>query len=382
MKHRLWLILALAIATIMIITACSPDNTGDNTTELTGDLTSDTGATPTPNPDSTMDDAKWLCTPEPLDCLNNTSTPVERYGQLRIEGSQLMDSKGNPVVLHGVSSHGLHWFGEFVNKDTIQWFRDDWNINIFRASMYTGENGYLTDPSVKEKLIEAVDACLELGLYVIIDWHILQDNNPMDNVDAAVDFFTEMATKYGQHPNVIYEIMNEPNGRNVNWPDHCKPYAERLISTIRAIDPDNIIIVGNPQWSSFPEEVLNSPLGEDYSHNICYTYHLYTNEGLGKTELLERAMDQGLCIFVSEWGAMDSDGNGELGKSNGNKFIRWMKEHKISWVAWSLSDKRETCAFLKNNGNVDRPSLTGGWTSDQLSPWGAWLRGKIRNANE
>ena len=382
MRHKLWIILALAIATVMIITACGPDKTTDNTTDLTTDLTTDPNATPTPVPHPMVAEGKWLCTPEPLECLNNTSTPVERYGQLQIIGSQLCDSKGNPIALHGVSSHGLHWYGEFVNKDTIQWFRDDWNINIFRASMYTGEKGYLTDPSVKEKLIEAVDACLELGLYVIIDWHILEDNNPMANVDAAVDFFTEMATKYGQHPNVFYEIMNQPNGNEITWLGHCKPYAERLISTIRAIDPDNIILVGNPRWSSFPREVLESPLGPEYNSNIAYTYHLYTNEGLRKTETLEEAMEQGLCIFVSEWGAMDSDGDGELGKQNGNQFIRWMKEHNVSWVAWSLSDKRETCAFLNNNGYVDRPSLTGGWTADQLSPWGTWLRTKIRTGNE
>ena len=377
MKHNLWIFAVLAVALIFVFTAC---NGGDSTQG--GDV-----GTPTPEPTPVGYDAyvaagTWLCTPEPMDCLNNTSTPVERYGQLQVIGSQLCDQSGEPVALHGVSSHGLHWYGEFVNKDTIEWFMRDWNINIFRASMYTGEKGYLTDPSVKEKLMEAVDACLELGLYVIIDWHILEDNNPMDNVEAAVEFFKEMATKYGDNPNVIYEIMNEPNGRDVNWIDHCKPYAERLISEIRAIDPDNLILVGNPQWSSMPEEVLESPLGEEYSKNIAYVYHLYTNEGLDHTEVLEEAMKMGLCIFVSEWGAMDADGDGELGKANGNQFIRWMDKNNISWCAWSISDKRETCAFLVNGGRNNRPSFTGGWKDTQLTEWGTYLRNKLRTINE
>lgn len=379
MKRNIWVMALLIIALVFTMTACK-----DSTQDITGgEATATPTATPEPSYyDAYVSEGTWLCTPEPLDCLNNTSTPVERYGQLKIVGSQIQDSQGNPIALHGVSSHGLHWYGEFVNKDTIEWFMRDWNINIFRASMYTGENGYLTNPTVKEKLIEAVDACVDLGLYVIIDWHILEDNNPMDNVEAAEAFFAEMATKYGNYPNVIYEIMNEPNGDDVDWLHDCKPYAERLISTIRAIDPDNIIIVGNPRWSSFPREVMESPLEAPYNTNICYTYHLYTNEGLRKTETLEQAMEKGLCIFVSEWGAMDSDGDGELGKANGNQFIRWMKENKVSWCAWSLSDKRETCAFLKNNGNVDRPSFTGGWTTDQLSDWGKFLRSKLRSGNE
>ena len=379
MRRNLWIFAILAVAMIFTFAACSGGGTTDSTQG--GDPTPT--ATPDPNRhENYVSAGTWLCTPEPLECLNNTSTPVERYGQLQVIGSQLCDQNGDPVVLHGVSSHGLHWFGEFVNKETIEWFMYDWNINIFRASMYTGEKGYLTDPSVKEKLIEAVDACLDLGLYVIIDWHILEDNNPMDNVDAAVEFFKEMATKYGDNPNVIYEIMNEPNGNDVDWLHDCKPYAERLISEIRAIDPDNIILVGNPRWSSFPREVMESPLGEPYNKNIAYVYHLYTNEGLRKTSTLEEAMNKGLCIFVSEWGAMDSDGDGELGTANGNSFIRWMKENNISWCAWSLSDKDETCAFLKNKGMFERPSYTGGWLTEDLSAWGKYLRNKIRNAND
>ena len=71
--------------------------------------------------------------------------------------------------------------------------RDDWHVNVFRAAMYTEEDGYIDDPSVKEKVKEAVEAAIDLGIYVIIDWHILYDGNPNEHKEEAKAFFQEMA---------------------------------------------------------------------------------------------------------------------------------------------------------------------------------------------
>ena len=59
-------------------------------------------------------------------------------------------------------------------------------------------------------------------MYVIIDWH---SHKAEDNEKEAIEFFTKMATKYGKHPNIIYEIYNEP--LKVSWDDVIKPYAEK-----------------------------------------------------------------------------------------------------------------------------------------------------------
>lgn len=98
--------------------------------------------------------------------------------------------------------------------------------------MYTADGGYIDNPSVKNKVKEAVEAAKELGIYVIIDWHILNDGNPNQNKEKAKEFFKEMSSLYGNTPNVIYEIANEPNG-DVNWKRDIKPYAEEVISVIR-----------------------------------------------------------------------------------------------------------------------------------------------------
>ncbi|MDJ1631298.1 hypothetical protein QNN00_16890 [Bacillus velezensis] len=45
--------------------------------------------------------------------------------------------------MKGISSHGLQWYGDFVNKDSLKWLRDDWGITVFRAAMYTADGGYI-----------------------------------------------------------------------------------------------------------------------------------------------------------------------------------------------------------------------------------------------
>ncbi len=51
-------------------------------------------------------------------------------------------------------------------------------MTVFRAAMYTDSKGYIHNPSVKNKVIEAVEICIDLSIYVIIDWHILEDGDP------------------------------------------------------------------------------------------------------------------------------------------------------------------------------------------------------------
>ena len=61
--------------------------------------------------------------------------------------------------------------------------------------------------------MKGIDLALRDGLYVIVDWHVLSPGNPNDPLYQGADaFFAEVAKKYGKYPNIIYEIMNEPNG--------------------------------------------------------------------------------------------------------------------------------------------------------------------------
>ncbi|AEI44672.1 endoglucanase [Paenibacillus mucilaginosus KNP414] len=294
------------------------------------------------------------------------------YGQLKVQGADLLGESGQRVQLRGMSSHGIHWYGDLVNPGSLKWLKEDWNSNLFRVAMYTAEKGYITDPSVKEKVKEAVQAAIDLGLYVIIDWHILTDGDPNTYKTQAKAFFQEMAALYGQYPNVIYELCNEPNG-NVTWAGQIKPYAQELTQAIRAIDPDNIIIVGTPNWSQDVNQAADSPL--PYG-NIMYAAHFYAGtHGQWLRDKIDYARSKGAAVFVTEWGASDASGDGGPFLREAQEWIDFMNSRGISWANWSLADKEETSAALLPGAN---PS--GGWPASQLSASGQFVRSKLRES--
>lgn len=124
-------------------------------------------------------------------------TVVERYGQLQVIGTNLCNEAGEPVQLRGMSSHGLQWHGKYANRDVLKWLRDDWNTQLWRAAMYVTEGGYMTGKAIKFKVIDSVDAAIDLGMYVLVDWHVHRDQDPNAYKEEALEFFAEMAQTYG-----------------------------------------------------------------------------------------------------------------------------------------------------------------------------------------
>lgn len=293
------------------------------------------------------------------------NTPVALHGELEVKGTNIVDEDGKKFQLKGVSTHGLQWFPQYVNQDAFNYMRDTWGINAVRLAMYTDPNvGYTKE---LHKVVEnGVEYAKNAGLYVIIDWHILSDGNPNTNKQSAISFFKEMSKKYKDYDNVIYEICNEPNG-DVQWKRDVKPYAEKVIAEIRKNDDDAIIIVGTPTWSQDVDVVAKDPVkGYD---NIMYALHFYSathKEDLRKKA--ETALKSGLPIFVSEFGISDASGNGNIDKSEGDKWIDFLNKNNISWMCWNLSNKNETSSLLKDSTN----KVTG-WTENELSEEGKWL---------
>ena len=163
---------------------------------------------------------------------------VSYNGWLTVDGSRLLNQHKEEVPLKGVSSHGIQWFGELYNKQSIEKLKA-MGTNVFRVAMYTNpdDDGYVANRELKNKVFELIDACIELDMYVIVDWHILNDNKPTMYQTDAKEFFNEVSAKYHGKPNVIYEICNEPNG-DADWENDVKGYAEDVIGTIRDNSPN------------------------------------------------------------------------------------------------------------------------------------------------
>ncbi len=300
----------------------------------------------------------------------NGKTPVEAYGALQVKGNRLTDQYGNQVQLKGISTHGLSWYPQYVNEDFFRQMRDEWNVEIVRLAMYTAEyNGYCTGDegnkqTLKNVVSEGVNHATNLGMYVIIDWHILSDGNPLTYKEEAKKFFAEMAERYQGYDNVIYEICNEPNG-GASWSD-IKNYANEVIPVIREKDKDAVILVGTPNWSQFVNEAAADPItGYD---NLMYVLHFYADthrDDLRNT--LQNAYNQGLPVFVSEFGICDAAGSGANNVEEADKWIDLMDQNGISYCIWNLSNKDESSAFFKTDC-----SKTSGFTSEDLSEEALW----------
>ncbi len=296
-------------------------------------------------------------------------TPVERHGALRVENGRVVDQNGSPVILRGMSLFWSQWGHRYYNADVVRHLKSDWNVTVVRAAIGVDAGGYLSNPEVEMARAETIiDAAIAEGLYVVVDWHA-HEPHP----EAAAAFFTRIAHRYGQHPNLIYEVYNEPLDTH-GWADVVKPFHMAVVPAIRAIDPQNLIIAGTPTWSQDVDIAAADPL--PFS-NIAYTLHFYA--GTHRDELRRKAlkaMELGAALFVTEWGTSEADGDGLFDEAETRLWWDFMETHGISHLNWSIIDKDETSAALRPGA-----SRRGGWRNEMLSPSGRLVRQRLRDMN-
>jgi endoglucanase len=299
-------------------------------------------------------------------------SPVAEHGALRVEGTQLMDADGAPVQLKGVSTMWLNWESQFADsKAGLKWMRDNWGLTVIRAAMGIEPQGaFLQNPSLaKARLRTVVQNAIDLGVYVIVDWH---DHNAHLHLDQSVAFFSEIATDFGSFPNVIYEPYNEPlltdsAGTTVTWSGIIKPYHEGVLAAIRSIDPDNVVVLGNRQWDQRPDEAALDPVA---GTNLMYSVHFYScTHGASLRAFAQSAFGRGLPLFASEWGATNADGgkDGMVCVPEAQAWHDWLNQAGISWTAWRLQTctNEASCLFSSNGVRPD-----GNWTDDVLTGHG------------
>jgi endoglucanase len=312
--------------------------------------------------------------PEPaaLGSAGPAGSPVARYGQLKVQGNQLVDQSGNPVQLKGVSSTWLNQESRpyAENLAALRWMRDNWNLSVVRAALGIGEPGaYLTNykPGLAQ-VTQMIDNAIELGVYVIVDWHAVGTDLYLPEARA---FFSQIGQKYGDRPNVIYEPFNEPT--KLSWSDVLKPYYAAVVATIRGLDPDNLIVLGTPQWSQLVSQAASDPVG---GSNLLYTLHFYSCTHTAWLRATgDTALGQGMALFVTEFGATAADGgrDGLVCADEATSWFDWMAQNDISGTAWKLDACTDSSCILLGGASAD-----GGFTDQWLHGHGQLVRDWIK----
>lgn len=347
--------ISLSIALVLfcgIVFSCESSNEEETKTaeDVIDNPDNDTPAPPTPTAEGTI---------------------VSLHGQLHVDGNRILDENNQEVQLRGMSFFWSQWIGKYYTPETVAWLKNDWQCTIVRAAMAVEDSeGYITNPEVeKQKIFTVIDAAIAEGIYVIVDWH---SHHAEDYQEEAKAFFAEVAQKYGNQPNIIYELYNEP--LDVAWDTVLKPYHEAVLAEIRKFDPDNIVVCGTRNWSQQVDEVIGNEIDDK---NVAYTLHYYAaTHKQYLRDIAQSALDNDIALFVTEYGTTDYSGDGFIDIVESNTWWDFLDENKISWCNWSIADKNENSAALLPN-----VSTTGQWEDKDITQSGLMVREELRSKN-
>ncbi len=256
---------------------------------------------------------------------------------LHTEGREFKDPYGNTVVLRGVAvADPVDVFNRDTGMTMPELFDvltdedDGFYTRIVRLTVYPDIWLYNEDPTeVFENYYRpAVERAVELGLYIIIDWHEISDVETVR--DRTTAFWEFMAPKFAGYTNVLYEIFNEPeNFSDTSW-ELWKPYAQEWVDLIRESAPNNIILIGGPYWDQQIGGAATDPVKGE---NLAYVGHIYPPAAFmlltDDSPIAEAAKER--PVMITEWGYRpDEDPDGEYRES----LKAWIEERGLSWTAW------------------------------------------------
>jgi hypothetical protein len=269
---------------------------------------------------------------------------------LHVDGNQIKDPAGNPVTLRGVSVLPSEHQNECTtcnNKplsEMIAWQADasrGWYSRVLRLPVTTAK---VKDPatSFATHIDPFVQQAIALNQYVIVDLHLVSnyDVNGSGGVKQqfVLDFWNYVAPRYANTPNVIFEVFNEPVNPD-NWTS-WKNYIQPVINAIRAVAPNNLILVGSPQWSTRVNNAVTDPI---LGSNLVYVYHIYPNQGAATATNLNAKFGNAantIPVMLTEFG-WNQDPNYSDGVTYGTTggwgtpFRNYIDAHPwISWQGW------------------------------------------------
>lgn len=320
--------------------------------------------------------------------LTPTTSSYAASGLLHVQGTQLVDANGHPVVLRGADigtsfSNMKSWQRgkrptDIISSATLTAMAQQWHMNALRLQVSNWI--YAKYPSdFLSQLDQIVQEANQVGLYVIIN---LEDDgqggSPYTSKGSTVPkteditFWKAIAAHYKPNPMVLFDLYNEPQEPNWNtWlhgggttPDGATIVGfQDLVNAVRSTGAQQIVVLepgsaghsasgnGNAAaeeggWATFPlSDAIQDP-------NTMYSLHVYQT-------IIQPASAQSAKwgpvlnhypLFYGEW-AFLTNGVGKSASAhcqglptNGTQanqvvenFLNYMASIHANWTAWQFA---------------------------------------------
>lgn len=291
-------------------------------------------------------------------------------GMLHVQGSQLIDNSGRPVMLRGAMietsfAYISRWNkGEnpldILNSNTFNAMRS-WNMNALRMNI--SEWIYNLNPSdYMSKLDTAVAQANQAGLYVIIDFHDdTQSGSPHGDSmmhTETLNWWKMIASHFKANAMMLFDLENEPH--YPDWQEWAHGNGSTIvgfldvIAAIRSTGAQQTIVIepgkaggNNPEdagWATFDLSLLTDP-------NVMPSKHEYQNVISGNPQTWDRSWGPfpgKYPLFYGEWAVLANARIpvhcAGLTSSNAdqitNTFLNYLNQRQANWTYWDFEPYR------------------------------------------
>jgi hypothetical protein len=308
---------------------------------------------------------------------------VREFPWLHVDGNRLKNEAGDVVVLRGVSTIDvgstdinegglLAMIDRVTDRQDAQGNSRGWHPTVIRLAIYPADSADTNSPFTYQQgsdvfyerlLRPAVERVKERGAYAIVDWHYIGDTSA--HRETTEDFWTNIAPKFANDSNVIFELFNEPVNRSGGWAS-VKEDMQTWYDIVHAAAPKNLVLVGTPNWCQSLAETATEPLEGE---NIAYVAHIYPMHFAWQATLDGvEAANAVHPVFLTEWGYEAGsnavvDGDQE---SYGEPYKAWVEAQGMSTVAWCASSVWYSRMFDSAGNLLVGSDVMGGFAKDWL----------------
>jgi len=317
--------------------------------------------------------------------------------ELFVVGNRLHTKEGREVVLQGIVTPSLEWSPSGENALASELVAiADWKARILRLEVrddwWWGQSPVQKDGGASYRAL--VDAAINLagnrGVYTMIDLHRYRAPRA-----EHMAFWKEVATKYKDRPDVLFDLFNEPH--DISWEvwrnggfvqektgkadedaflsdaekkkiaqGFPSPGMQALVDAVRGTGARNLIVAAGMGWSYDLSGIAKGyALDNGKGNGIIYSWHVYNWHKDWQNAVMATA--EKYPILVGECGAdvlkmsFIPAADQEDPATWSPRFLGFIQKNKFNWTAFSFHPH---CT----------PVLISDWKFTPTPGWGALVK--------